>query len=76
MTKIMSPREFKYGLLRLADDGPELINECVVARHLASVYIDADEDAQRDCSEMLRQDMAARVYNEHAVLGVLFQGKR
>ncbi len=57
MTEVMSPREFKYGLLRLADDGPEFINERVIARHLAAAYIDADEDAQRDCSEMLRKDL-------------------
>ena len=57
--KIMSAYEFKYGLLSLADKSdPSLISETVIARHLAAKYIDADEDVQRDCSEMLRQDLA------------------
>lgn len=56
---IMSPREFKYGLLQLAENGPELVNERVIARYLAASYIDADEDTQRDCSQMLRHDLAA-----------------
>lgn len=60
MTEIMSAHEFKYGLLRLADkDDPRLISETVIARHIAAAYIDADEDAQRDCSNMLREDLAA-----------------
>lgn len=60
MTEIMSPHEFKYGLLRLADkDDPRFISESVIARNLAAKYIDADENAQRDCSAMLRRDLQA-----------------
>jgi hypothetical protein len=62
MDKVMSPREFKYGLLKLADDGPELINERVIARHLAAAYIDAGEAAQRDCSAMLRRDLEEQTH--------------
>jgi len=59
MADAMSPREFKYGLLRLANDSPELINERVVARYLAAAYIDADKETKRDSSIMLRQDLEA-----------------
>jgi len=65
MTEAMSVREFKYGLLSLADDGPGLINERLIARLLAAAYIDADEDAQRDCSEMLRQDLVSTQQCQH-----------
>ena len=60
MDEIMTVREFKHGLLRLADKSDRaFISETVVARHLAAAYIDADDDTKRDCSSMLRQDLAA-----------------
>ena len=56
----MTLREFKYGLLELADPNDKrFISERVIARRLAALYIEADEDTQRDCSAMLRDDLAA-----------------
>ena len=56
----MTPRKFKYGLLELADPNDKrFISERVLARRLAALYIEADEDTQRDCSAMLRDDLAA-----------------
>lgn len=57
---IMSPHAFKHGMLRLARHDPSprsLVDAETWARHLAARYIDADEDAQRDCSRMLRKDL-------------------
>ena len=53
----MAPREFKRGILRLAEPSIALVNDEVVARHLAAAYIDADEEARADCSRMLREDL-------------------
>ena len=59
-TEPMSSVEFKYGLLKLADPHDNrLICDRVVARRLASLYIDADEETQFDCSKMLDEDLAA-----------------
>ena len=56
---IMTPREFKHGLLRLADkNDSSLISERVVALRLAAIYIDADAAAKAECSSMLRADLA------------------
>lgn len=56
----MSPHEFKHGLLSLADkDDPCLISETVIARQIASEYIDADDSTQIDLSNMLREDLAS-----------------
>lgn len=58
--QVMSAREFKYGLLSLANkDDPALVSESVIARCLAAQYIDADDDTKRDLSEMLRKDLGA-----------------
>ena len=54
MTEPMSPREFKYGLLRLADSWMEGAH----ARQIAAAYIDASDEAKRDLSDMLRDDLA------------------
>ena len=58
--RLMTPREFKYGLLRLANpDDSQFISERVVARRLAALYIDANEKTQLECSNMLTEDLAA-----------------
>ena len=60
MSDMMTPREFKYGLLELADPTDKrFISERVIARRLAALYIEAGEDTQQDCSAMLRDDLAA-----------------
>ena len=53
----MTPREFKRGILRLAEPSIALVNDEVVARHLAAAYIDADEKTRAACSQMLREDL-------------------
>ncbi len=57
----MSPHAFKHGLLSLCDRSDKrLISETVVARYIASKYMDADDDAKADLSRMLRDDLARR----------------
>ena len=55
VSEIMSIPEFKHGMMRLADaeQYPR-----VLAWRLVDAYMDADEDARRDCSQMLREDLA------------------
>jgi len=54
MTDVMSPREFKYGMLKLSDGS---VGENSWARRLAATYIDAEKTVQEDCSIMLRGDL-------------------
>lgn len=60
---VMSPVEFKHGMMWLARTEPKGPYDVVRAWGLVFSYIDADEDAKRDCSEMLREDLA-RVHDE------------
>jgi len=55
---IMSPREFKYGLLSLADrNDSALISDSVIARNIAAAYIDCSDETKRVLSNMLREDL-------------------
>jgi hypothetical protein len=59
--QIMSLREFKYGLLSLADkQDKSLVSESVIARCLAGKYIDADDATKADCTAILSQDLIAQ----------------
>lgn len=69
--EIMNPLRFKHGLLRLCDrDDPKLVSETVVARRIASLYIDADDEAKADLSEMLRDDIDLEDESTHVVIGI------
>ena len=55
-TKQMPLPEFKRGLMSIARSEPEAANVSAAWR-LVFAYMDADEAAQRDCSDMLRADL-------------------
>lgn len=57
MDKIMSPIEFKAGMMRIARSEPRSPGDVWRAWNLVFAYIGADVEAKRDCSEMLRQDL-------------------
>ncbi len=67
MTEIMSVPEFKHGMMRLAREAEPIEHGDVWrAWRVVCAYMDADEGAQQDCSEMLREDLAALDHDGHA----------
>lgn len=56
-SKIMSVLEFKAGMMRLAEAEPSSHGDKYRAWRLVQAYMDADDEARRDCSIMLREDL-------------------
>lgn len=56
-SKIMSVLEFKVGMMRLAEAEPRSHGDKYRAWQLVHAYLDANDEARRDCSIMLREDL-------------------
>ena len=57
MTEIMSVPEFKHGMMQLARSEPQSHGDVWRAWKLVHAYMDADDEAKSDCSEMLCEDL-------------------
>lgn len=57
MGEAMSVLEFKQGMMKLARSEPMCGASVAAAWRLVFAYLNADGEAQRDCSAMLRADL-------------------